>query len=245
MQTCPPFSLPMSRRRLIVLGAAAAILPRGVAAQSVPLTAIDILIEPGPEMLRRAEAANARLRGIHPEGFSLDATHRPHITLLQAFVPTAALDRVYAATAAALATEQPGAWKLRGVRYYFLPMGDLGAAGIVVEASDDLRRLHSKVVEAVRPFITPGGTAAAFATTPEAPGVNQPTIDYVTTFLDQAAGLRFNPHVTIGMAPQSYLRGMLAEPFDAFDFDVAGVATYQLGDFGTARRQVHRFDLQR
>jgi hypothetical protein len=131
------------------------------------------------------------------------------------------------------------------VRYYFLPVGDLGAAGIVVEASNDLRRLHSRVVEAVMPFIMPGGTAAAFATTPEAPDVNQPTVDYVTTFLDQAAGARFNPHVTVGMAPQSYLRRMLAEPFERFEFGVAGVATYQLGNLGTARRKLHDFELRR
>lgn len=245
MQPCPLRLRPVSRRGLMALGAASAILARGAAAQALPLTAIDILIEPGPEMLRRAEAANARLRGVYPAGFGLDATHRPHITLLQAFVPTAALDRVNAATAAVLATERPAAWTLRGVRYYFLPMGDLGAAGIVVETSEDLRRLHAKVVEAVAPFIAPDGTAAAFATTPEAPGVTRPTIDYVTTFVDQAAGPRFNPHVTIGVAPQAYLRGMLAEPFEAFEFGVAGVATYQLGDLGTARRKLHDFALQR
>ena len=244
MWTCSRVAVQTTRRALVGLAAAVAIRPRGAAAQPAPLTAIDILIEPGPAMLRRAEAANARLRSVYPDGFSLDATHRPHITLLQAFVPTAALDRVYAATATALATEQPGGWTLTAVRYYFLPVGDLGAAGIVVEASENLRRLHGKVVEAVRPFIAPGGTAAAFATTPEAPGVGQTTIGYVTTFLDQAAGPRFNPHVTIGMAPQSYLRGMLAEPFETFTFGVAGVAAYQLGDLGTARRKLHDFPLR-
>lgn len=244
MKTFPFPSAVTLRRRSIVLGAAAAILSRGAAAQGAPLTAIDILLEPGPEMLGRAQTANARLRGVHPEGFSLDETHRPHITLMQAFVPTAALDRVQAAVGAVLASERPAAWTLRAVRYYFLPTGELGVAGIVVDPSADLRRLHARVIEAVTPFVTPGGTAAAFATTPAAPGVNQPTIDYITDFIEQAAGARFNPHVTIGVAPQSYLRGMLAEPFETFGFSVAGVATYQLGDFGTARRQLHSFELR-
>lgn len=245
MTTVPRRTTVLARRHLMALGAASLLLPIAAAAEGLPLAAVDILIEPGPEMLRRAEAANARLRGVHPDGFSLDETHRPHITLLQAFVPTAALDRVQSVTAAALASERPGVWSLRGVRYDFLPLGELGVAGIVVDPSEDLRRLQAKVVEAVRPFIATGGTAAAFATTPEAPQVNQPTIDYVTTFIDQASGARFNPHVTIGVAPQAYLRGMLAEPFEPFAFDVAGAAIYQLGDFGTARRPMHRFDLQR
>ena len=32
-----------------------------------------------------------------PKGFALDATHRPHVTLLQRFVRTADLDKIYAA----------------------------------------------------------------------------------------------------------------------------------------------------
>lgn len=48
-------------------------------------------------MLRHAEVVNDRLLRVFPEGFALDATHRPHITLIQRFVRTADLDKVYAA----------------------------------------------------------------------------------------------------------------------------------------------------
>jgi hypothetical protein len=37
-------------------------------------------------MIQHAEAANACLREIFPTGYALDATHRPHITILQRFV---------------------------------------------------------------------------------------------------------------------------------------------------------------
>ena len=60
------------------------------------VTAIDILLEPDATMLKHAEAANARLLNVFPKGFSLDATHRPHITIAQRFVRTADLDKVYA-----------------------------------------------------------------------------------------------------------------------------------------------------
>jgi hypothetical protein len=46
---------------------------------------------------QHAEAANALLRKVFPTGYALDATHRPHITMLQRFVRTADLDKVYAA----------------------------------------------------------------------------------------------------------------------------------------------------
>ena len=65
--------------------------------QQTRVTAIDIALEPDATMVHHAEAVNARLRSVFPKGFSLDATHRPHITMLQRYVRTADLDQVYAA----------------------------------------------------------------------------------------------------------------------------------------------------
>ena len=62
-----------------------------------PITAIDIALEPDATMVRHTEAVNARLRSVFPKGFSLDATHHPHITMLQRFVRTADLAKIYAA----------------------------------------------------------------------------------------------------------------------------------------------------
>lgn len=57
------------------------------------LTAIDILVNPDENTLERARAVNARLRQSVPSGFELDATHLPHITILQRYVRTADLER--------------------------------------------------------------------------------------------------------------------------------------------------------
>src|SRR6516165_7474535 len=67
------------------------------------ITAIDICLEPDATMIQHAEAVNARLRGVFPEGFSLDATHHPHITLVQRFVRTSDLDKVFAAAGKVIA----------------------------------------------------------------------------------------------------------------------------------------------
>jgi hypothetical protein len=82
-------------------------------AQQNPVTAIDIALEPDATMIQHAEAANARLRKVFPEGYALDATHRPHITMLQRFVRTADLDKVYAAVGDVLAGEKPAGWTLK------------------------------------------------------------------------------------------------------------------------------------
>ena len=62
-----------------------------LAADTAAVTAIDILLEPDATMLRHAEDNNARLLKVFPKGFALDATHRPHITVIQRYVRTADL----------------------------------------------------------------------------------------------------------------------------------------------------------
>jgi len=207
-------------------------------AQENPVTAIDIALEPDATMIQHAQAANARLLKVFPKGFSLDATHRPHISMLQRYVRTADLDKVYAAAGKVLADEKVTSWKLKAFKYYYLPWKDIGLGGIVVEPTDDLLRLQQELIDAVAPFTEKTGTAAAFVTTPEDPEINQPTIEYVAAFVPEATGKKFNPHVTIGVAPQDYLKGMLAEPFDVFTFSPASASVYQLGNFGTARKEL-------
>lgn len=60
-------------------------------AQTLPetaVTAIDIALEPDATMMHHAHADNARLLKTFPKGFSLDATHHAHVTMLQQFVRT-------------------------------------------------------------------------------------------------------------------------------------------------------------
>src|SRR5690349_1542217 len=79
-----------------------ALAGRNVLAQTkkvepAPVTAIDILLEPDSTMLAHCTTNNARLLAVYPQGFALDSMHRPHVTLLQCFVRTADLEKVYAA----------------------------------------------------------------------------------------------------------------------------------------------------
>jgi len=213
-------------------------------AQQNPITAIDIALEPDNTMFEHAQTVNARLRSVFPKGFALDATHRPHISMLQRYVRTGDLEKVYAAVDSVLSSENPAGWKLKAYKYYYIPWKDIGLAGIVVEPTADLLNLQRKLIAAVAPFETKIGTAAAFATTPEEPDINQPTIDYVATFVPKATGKHFNPHVTVGIASQDFLKKMLAEPFNAFTFSPAGASIYQLGNFGTARKMLKAWELK-
>jgi hypothetical protein len=208
------------------------------------VTAIDILLEPDATMIKKAEAANERLLKSFPKGFALGKTHQPHISCLQRYVKTADLDKVYEAVGKVLAEEKPTGWKLKAYKYYYIPWKGLGLAGIVIEPTDDLIRYQKKLIDAVAPFTVKTGTAAAYVTTKEDPDINQPTIDYVESFVPNETDKKFNPHVTIGLATEEYLKKMLDEKFESFTFSPAGASVYHLGNFGTARKKLKGWELK-
>jgi hypothetical protein len=208
------------------------------------VTAIDILLDPDATMIQHAHAANERMRKNYPEGFALDATHQPHISCLQRYVRTADLEKVYAAVAKIMATENPATWKLTAYKYYYIPWKEIGLGGIVIKPTSDLLRYQKKLIAAVAPFTVEAGTAAAFVTTKEDPDINQPTIEYVAKFVPDATGDKFNPHVTIGIATQDYLKQMLDEKFEPFTFSPVRACVYHLGNFGTARTKLKNFEFK-
>ncbi|QDU28962.1 haloacid dehalogenase-like hydrolase [Anatilimnocola aggregata] len=208
---------------------------QGPQAASV-VTAIDILLNPDRVMIDHARAANDRLRVDYPKSFALDADHAPHITIIQTFVRTSELDKVYAAVAKVTKDENPTEWELKTKGYYDIPSGNLGVAGIVIEPTRDLLRLQQKLIDAVGLYTADKGTDAAFVPKPDGGAMVPGLIDYVTGFVSKSSGKNFNPHVTVGLGTREFLDKLKAEPFKSFTFKARGVAVYQLGDFGTAQK---------
>jgi hypothetical protein len=214
------------------------------AGKPISVTAIDIMLEPDATMVEHAKAANQHVLKSFPIGFALDETHHPHITCLQRYVETADLNKLYEVVGKVLAEEKPTSWKLKAYKYYYIPWKNIGLAGIVIEPTDDLIRFQKKLIDAVAPFTEKTGTAAAFVTTAESPDINQPTIDYVNTYVPDHTGQNFNPHVTIGIASQDYLKKLLDEKFEAFTFSLVGVSVYQLGNLGAAQKKLKSWEFK-
>jgi len=217
---------------------------RAIAADA-SVTAIDILLKPDATMLQHATATNERLRKVFPKGFALDASHRPHVSLVQRFVLTENLEKVYAAVGKVFASANVTGLKLEAFKYYYIPDKDLGLSGIVIKPTPELLKLEQQVIDAVTPFAVKTGTSAAFVTTPEDPEILPALITYVSEFVPKHSGEHYEPHVTTGLAPREYLDKMLAEPFEPFTFSPAGAAVYHLGQFGTAAKELKEFDLKR
>ncbi len=195
-------------------------------------------------MLKHAADNNARLLGVYPKGFALDATHAPHITMLQCFVRTADLDKVYAAAGKVLAAADVNAMKLEAFRYYYAPAGATGVAGICAKPTPQIVKLQADIIAAVKPFTVETGPIGAFTAPHDDPATDKAIIQYVSTFVPKMSGENFNPHVSTGVAPIDYLDKMLDEPFVSFTFSPAGAAVYQLGPFGTAAKKLKQWDFK-
>ena len=208
-----------------------------------PVTAIDIVLEPDATMMQRAQDANDGLRRNFPKGFSLDAEHKPHISVMGGYFYTANLDKTYTALEKVLATEKVLSWKMKAFKYYYMPLKEIGLGGIVVEPTADMIRLQKKLIDALTQFMSPTGSPAAFATTAADPVINEATLNAVTTYFSQHTGEHYSPHVTIGVGTADYLNALLAAPFTTFTFSAVGVSVYQFGNFGTAAKLLRPFKL--
>jgi hypothetical protein len=210
-----------------------------------PVTAIDIVLEVDTTMIQHAQAANAGLRKNFPKGYSLDAEHKPHISVMGGYFYTANLDKTYAAVEKVLGTEKMLSWKMKAFKYYYIPMKEIGLGGIVVEPTADMIGLQKKLIDALTHFMSPTGSAAAFATTAAEPNINDATLNAVATYFSEHIGEHYSPHVTIGVGTVDYLNALLAAPFPTFTFSAVGVSVYQFGNFGTAAKLLHPFKLTR
>jgi hypothetical protein len=202
------------------------------------VTAIDIALEPDATMLQHASALNARLRGNFAKGYALDATHRPHVTMLQRYVRTADLSKIYAAVQKIRSQYDMAAWKFEAFKIDYAVWSGLAVTVILAKPPQSVLEAQQRLIDAIAPYTVQTGTAAAFATTPAEPDVNAPTIAYVTEFVPKSTGKNYIAHVTCGVASVAFVKQLETEPFSSFAFSPVAISVYQLGNFGTARKKL-------
>ena len=203
------------------------------------VTAIDILLNPGQTMLDSAKAYNALMRKNYsgPGSFSLDAVHTPHVSVLQCFVETANLKKVFDAVDKVVKSQQPQKETLTSKGFYYIPDNSLGLAGITINTTPKLLEYQSKIIEAVKPYIVTG-TDAAFVQNPNGRPLVKGLSEYVNGFIPDHSGAKYLPHVTIGLAKETYLKALMANPYQSFSFKISSASIYHLGDYGTAQKRL-------
>jgi hypothetical protein len=63
-------------------------------------------------------------------------------------------------------------------------------------------------------------------------------VKYIDEYVPVHSGANYLAHVTVGLAKLDDLAKIEAEPFDEFTFSPAGIGVYQLGNNGTAAKQL-------
>ena len=63
-------------------------------------------------------------------------------------------------------------------------------------------------------------------------------MDYIAAYVPEHSGKNFNPHVTVGLGTEAFVKKLLTERFKTFTFKARAASIYQLGDFGTASKQL-------
>jgi hypothetical protein len=233
----------------ITMQSASARAPQASAAGQNDVTAIDILLDPDATMMQHATAANAQLLKAFPKGFTLGGVHAPHVTMLQRFVKTADLPKVYATADRVIAKANPTSFKLTAYKYDHIgeaKMGGevVGVGNILVKPTPELLKLQQELADAIKPYEAPTGTAAAFVTTPQAPTISADLIQYVSVFVPDHSGANYVPHVSIGVGTIDFLTTFSSAPFTDFTFSPAAASVYHLGEYGTAMKKLHSVPLK-
>jgi 2'-5' RNA ligase len=191
------------------------------------LVAIDIALLLPEGANQRAKAANAAMLAARSQGserLRFDATHLPHITLVQMFVRAASLpaliERIDPIIDSHWRSFPPLVLRVTGVG------SSITAAHFVIEPNPSFQALHEELMHAVQPFEEFGGTAEAFYSNGEPP--RDGDVAWVARFRAKSSHENFYPHITLGVGQPLEFR----EPFE-FTSDRAAVC--RLGRFCSCR----------
>jgi hypothetical protein len=196
------------------------------------ILAIDVALVPPEWVQERARSVNAALPASHPEGFRFDATHPPHISLVQQFVRRSRLPALIEQFDPILR-----ATPLLALRVLQIASRDL-TVSFLVEPAPDLHHLHERLMDSARPYGEAGGAADAFYSGQEIPRemARENDVAWVANYRDQASYSNFIPHITLGV-------GTAPEPGEPFDFTADRAGLFHLGRFCTCRLLLHEWTL--
>lgn len=191
------------------------------------ILAIDVAILPPPVIRDRALELSAQLarRRDGVEGLVLDASHLPHVTLTQQFVRRDELDAAFERIDEVLRGQGPVPLRVTGA----------GAGSrslwMTVERTPLLIELHERLMEALRGFERPGGTAAAFFDG----DARMKDVLWVAGYRLKSSFGAFTPHITLG-APEPDA-GTPADVIDVqpMSADAETIAACHLGRYCSCR----------
>lgn len=203
--------------------------------------AVNVLLEPDQEASARAARINRVLRQSYPSGFALDASHLPHISVLHGYVRAKDLADIYVVVEKVSAEHPLAGKQLTVLGLEHKPWNREEITNIRIEKTRELQAFQADLVSAVSPYLVETGDGSAFLTSHEDPSVDRETIEYVRTFVQKHTASRFEPHITVGISDAETARKVSAQQGAPPKLTIASVAVFQLGNVGTARKELWRY----
>jgi 2'-5' RNA ligase len=182
------------------------------------LIALDVAILPPPDVSEKAVAISVALPAEDFQGLRLDASHLPHVTLMQLFARGDQLEPLLGQVEAIARSTAPMPLRVTGAAKH----GD--TVSIAIENTPPLAALHEQLMDALREFEHLQGGADAFVDR----DARLRDVLWVAGYRAKSSLLSFRPHITLGHASQ-------APVIDPFTFEAVTVAVCHLGRFCTCR----------
>ena len=117
-----------------------------------------------------------------------------------------------------LAAAKVNAMRLEAFKYYYIPNGAIGLAGIVGKPTPELLKLQADIIAAVALFTVDTGTIAAFTAAHDDPAIDAQLNRIRVDVCAKEDRRTFQSARHYRVAPRDYLDKMLAEPFEPFTF---------------------------
>lgn len=198
-----------------------------------PITAIDIVALPSPEISDLAISLNKQLENA-PFNLGTD-DYLPHITLAMGYVQD--LDAAKQIIGKIADRFHPFSLAIDGVATQELPAvweGEKFDNSLTILRNPTILELHKDLVESL-PFLDVAGSNNAFVAD-NGEEISKGAIDYVAQFKNTASE-RFSPHITLGSGSNALMQSLNEQ------FDVAEIALCKVGNFCTARQVLSRWKL--
>jgi hypothetical protein len=233
------------RRWFICALAAAVSVATATAEPDKPVSddviAVNVLLVPDQQMILSAQGINGALRQSYPAGFALDESHLPHITVLHGYVRAKVLADVYGAVETIAGKHPLVGRQLTVDGLEHKPWNNQELTNIRIEKTPELDAFQAALVTVLSPYFVEAGDGSAFITSKEDPGIDRETIEYVRTFVQKHTGNRFEPHITVGISDAQTARKVSVQVGPPARLTIASVAIYQLGNVGTARKELWHY----
>ena len=200
-----------------VLGAAGcAHLPYVLSQNHDKIVAIDVALQPDLTVGGRSDVV------------------RGPITLVRQFVRASDVHVVSSQVAFVMATTRLQDLNLRSAGYHSGTWNGVAGTALVLDATQDLRRLEERLAEALRPFRLTPKDAEDFIATPDGREMNGASIAAIESYIAEAGGVNYRPHIVVGPTPSD--AAAPAQPGGEVVFRSVTAAIYQLGSLDAAPR---------